>query len=372
MAAGRTVPHFLRGMRQLAFRVADQLELCARVGQSEWRRRRLLILGYHGVSLDDEHEWNPRLYVRQETLHARCDLLRRHGYTVLPLGEAVRRLYDDTLPRAAVALTFDDGNHDFAVRAVPVLAEFGFPSTSYVTTFYSRVQRPVFDPVAAYVAWKGRARGECSGEGLVPDGGALRVASSAERARTALRLRAACRERRLDAEAKDDVAREFAGRLGVDYDDILEKRLFRVMTPQEVAGLHAHGVDVQLHTHRHRSPDDHALFLREIRDNRRELRAMIGADVPLTHFCYPNGTALHGFVPWLREVGVTTATTCHPALATPADDPLLLPRYVDAESLSLSTFSAWVSGAATLLTPRARAVALNPAMALVAQVAADL
>jgi len=372
MAAGRSVPHFLRGMRQLAFRVADQLELCARVGHTEWRRRRLLILGYHGVSLDDEHEWNPRLYVRQETLHARCELLRRDGYTVLPLAEAVQRLYEGTLPPAAVALTFDDGNHDFAVRAVPVLAEFGFPSTSYVTTFYALVQRPVFDVVAAYVAWKGRDRGQCPGHGLVPEGGVLGVATAADRARTASRLRTACRERQLDAEEKDAVAREFAGRLGVDYDAIVEKRLFRLMTPEEVAGLPAFDVDVQLHTHRHRSPTEQAAFLREIRDNRRELQAMMGGGASLTHFCYPNGTALRGYVPWLRDEGVLTATTCHPGLAKRTDDPLLLPRYVDAECLSISAFSAWVSGAATLLTPPARTMGLNPAASLLAPVAAAL
>jgi peptidoglycan/xylan/chitin deacetylase (PgdA/CDA1 family) len=366
MAVGTAAPRFLRGVRQLAFRVADQLELCARIGQSEWRRRRLLILGYHGVSIDDEHEWNPRLYLRPETLHARCELLRRDGYAVLPLGEAVRRLYDGTLPPAAVALTFDDGNFDFAARAVPVLAEFGFPSTSYVTTFYSQVERPVFDVTCAYVAWKGRARRSCDGTGLVPDGGPLLVATAAERIETASRLRAACRARRLGVEEKDDVARVLAERLGVDYDAILEKRLFRVMTPAEVARLPEQGVDVQLHTHRHRSPDDRTLFVREIRDNRRALRAMVGADAPLTHFCYPNGTASPAWVSWLREEGVATATTCDPALATTADDPLLLPRYVDAESLSLSTFSAWVSGAAALLTPRRTGLALPPAASAIA------
>ena len=351
MADGGSVPHLLRGARQLAFRVADRLELSAHLGHSEWRRRRLLILGYHGVSLDDEHEWNPKLYLHPDTLRARCELLRRDGYAVLPLDEAVRRLYDGTLPPASVVLTFDDGNHDFAVRALPVLREFGFPSTSYVPTFYSRVAHPVFDVACAYVAWKGRDCGSCAGDGLVPDGGTLRVATAADRVETVARLRASCRARRLAVEEKDAVVRVLAERLGVDYDAILEKRLFRLMTPAEIARLPGQGVDVQLHTHRHRSPDDRGLFVREIRDNRRELRAMIGADAPLTHFCYPNGAASNGLVSWLRDEGVVTATTCRPALATTADDPLLLPRFVDAESLSLPTFSAWVSGAASLLTP---------------------
>ena len=47
-----------------------------------------------------------------------------------------------------------------------------------------------------------------------------------------------------------------------------------VWTPEQVSEIVRGGIDVQLHTHRHRTPSDAALFKREIEDNRRELQAV--------------------------------------------------------------------------------------------------
>jgi peptidoglycan/xylan/chitin deacetylase (PgdA/CDA1 family) len=103
------------------------------------------------------------------------------------------------------------------------------------------------------------------------------------------------------------------------------------------------GADVQLHTHRHRTPRDPQLFAREIADNRNAIRAMTGTEA--RHFCYPSGVYREEFLPWLREQQVLTATTCDHRLASPASHPLLLPRLVDHAALTELEFEGWLCGA---------------------------
>src|SRR6266404_9218304 len=83
------------------------------VENSRWRQRHLLILAYHGISLDDEHQWDPSLYMAPERFTQRMQLLKDSNCTVLPLAEAVRSLYSHDLPEKCVVLTFDDGTYDF-------------------------------------------------------------------------------------------------------------------------------------------------------------------------------------------------------------------------------------------------------------------
>jgi hypothetical protein len=110
-------------------------------------------------------------------------------------------------------------------------------------------------------------------------------------------------------------------------------------------------IDVQLHTHRHRTPLRKGLFLREIEDNRQALAALRPGE-KLDSFCYPNGWTDVQFLPWLRELGVEIATTTEAGLASKNDDRLLLPRLVDSTGLTRVEFEAWLSGVASLLPSR--------------------
>ncbi|MEP6619342.1 MAG: polysaccharide deacetylase family protein [bacterium] len=337
--------------KEFVIQAARSVGALALVRDSRWRRERLMILCYHGVSVDDEHEWSPTLYISQEQLRNRLRILKRGGYTVLQLSEATRRLYDGTLPPRAVALTFDDGAVDFERRALPVLREFNMPATVYLTSFYCQTRLPVFDTMLNYVLWKGRA-GKVDVASLI--GSSERLVGDSTPARVHVKnvFRDHATALGLSAEEKDALIGRVTEMLGVDYAKIKARELLSIMTEESVRNLPPELIDVQLHTHRHRTPRDRALFQREIRDNAAVIHELRGADVSLEQFCYPSGDYYGEFFPWLRECGVRYSTTCLPDLASRSAEPMLLPRFVDTMQQSEATFEAWVSGFAALLPRR--------------------
>lgn len=343
-------------IKRLLFSAAESLGITERTASSDWRKRRLMILCYHGISLADEHEWNPGLYMPAAMFESRLKLLRERKYQVLSLSEGLDRLRAGTLPRRSVSITFDDGAHDFAAVAAPLLAKYEVPATVYLTSYYVANRYPVFDTGLSYVLWKGRQ----SGVDLAPTVQSaipMRVGTENERASTLSALKRDVWDHQLSVGEKDAFVLRVAERMGVDVAEMRSKQLLQLMTEDEVRALPA-SIDVELHTHRHRTPRDQVHFEEEIVKNRaiiRQLRPMAAA---ATHFCYPSGDYSASFVPWLTGLGVTSGTTCIPGLASPQSNPLLLPRFVDTTTQSEVAFNAWVSGVAELI-PKKRKYVLD-------------
>ena len=55
-------------------------------------------------------------------------------FNVLPLTEAVARLYAGMIPSRALAITFDDGYADNEALAAPILKRLGMTATFFVST----------------------------------------------------------------------------------------------------------------------------------------------------------------------------------------------------------------------------------------------
>jgi peptidoglycan/xylan/chitin deacetylase (PgdA/CDA1 family) len=338
-------------VKRQILRAASVAGAFALVRDSAWRRKRLMILCYHGISIDDEHLWNPSLYMSAGTFRRRLQMLRSGGYNVLRLDEAVRRLFEGTLPPRGVVLTFDDGAMDFAKRALPLLQEFEMPATVYLTTYYCARRDPVFSTALRYTIWKGRTSGADHAD-LVEHPTALRSGDAAAQARTSRAIADYATAHHLSADEKTALLRRVAARLGLDFDAIFARGILQIMPPETVRALPRDLVDVEMHTHRHRSPRDAALFARELDENRDIIVALRGGATAPAHFCYPNGDYHRALLPCLEDRDVKSATTCIPGLASPADNPLLLPRFVDADTQSDVAFEAWVSGFGQLLPKR--------------------
>jgi len=160
---------------------------------------------------------------------------------VLPLGEGLDRLYAGTLPPRSVVLTFDDGTYDFYRKAYPLLREFRMPATVYLTTYYCDYNRPVFDVMCSYLLWKAR------GQKLVLAGSSGREPGRG-RGNTEFR-----KEAKLSGKQKDELLITLAGKNCRSTMNRFARNGFcHIMTAGEAAEVARGGIDLELHTHRHR------------------------------------------------------------------------------------------------------------------------
>jgi peptidoglycan/xylan/chitin deacetylase (PgdA/CDA1 family) len=254
---------------------------------------------------------------------------------VLSLDDALARLWSGDLPPRSVVITFDDGFNDFATRAVPILKEFGFPATLYLTTYHVDDQHPLYNLTVSYLLWKSAGAGR-----RLPNGIAISNKVEAELAAQTM-VRDAITEGLSTAE-KDNRARELAGFLGQDYDELRRRRMLCLMTADQVKNASASGIAIEAHTHRHRTPDDLDLMTRELRDNIMRIQQITGRRP--VHFCYPSGVFNANYFPLLEQQGFRSATTCEHRLATRKGHRYMIPRWLDKEKHTESHYRGWLSG----------------------------
>lgn len=89
-----------------------------------------VILQYHHIGTDTP----PVTSLGVEDLRAHLQYLRDNDFTVLPLEQVLQALRTGaSLPPRSAVLTFDDGYRSVYERAWPLLREFGYPFTVFVT-----------------------------------------------------------------------------------------------------------------------------------------------------------------------------------------------------------------------------------------------
>lgn len=300
-------------------------------------RHDLRILCYHGAALDDEHRFSPGLFMSRDAFAARMALVARHGMTVLTLAEAVERLRAGTLPARPAVITIDDGWTGTGRHMAPVLARHGFPSTLYVSTYYVGRRMPVFNVALDYLLWKT----ERQGVALDDLGGPFDLRRSDDRAR--LRAAACTRAEEIDAADRRALLARLCDTLGIDWQEFERRRLFTFMSETELAEVRAQGMDLQLHTHRHRFKGlDLVDSRRELTDNAAVLAGV--TDAALVHFCYPSGGYDPAQIAVLDALGIVSATTTRRGLARSGDPARELPRLLDSEDISDLEFEAELCG----------------------------
>lgn len=321
----------------------------------------LRILCYHGVWIGDRPRIGEKLFMEPETFRQRMQLLTRAGYRVVSLSQGIEELRHGRLKPDTVVITIDDGWVSTRSHMLPALREAGLPSTLYLTTYYIEKAAPVLNVLVRYILTRtardragqleafravigeAQVQGEAGAAGL-PD---LANATFAEGERAF----AALLELLPTVAQRLQHVRRLAELLDVDVRPAIRGRWFDLMTPEEVREAAEDGMDVQLHTHRHRFRDaDSAQIEREITENRAAIAGLLHApENRLVHFCYPSGGFNEGQWPVLAALGVETATTIEDGLNTAATSRYGLRRFLDGENVTVLEFESYLSGFSDLL-----------------------
>jgi peptidoglycan/xylan/chitin deacetylase (PgdA/CDA1 family) len=308
---------------------------------------RLRILGYHGIALDDEWAFQPMLFMRPATFSARLGQLQRGGYPVLTLAEGLERLRQGTLPKCAVVITIDDGWFGTYRDMAPALQSHGLRATLYLATYHVEKQTQVFNVAAAYALWKSSSRVLELADVHPSLEGRYDLATPESRSAAAARLTTLA-----DSLDSADDRQILLGRvfetLGLEIAPLRRRRLFSFMSQTEASELPDRGIDLQLHTHRHRFPSrSRDALAEEILANRRALAKL--AVGPFRHLCYPSGEYDRTAFEQLEALGIDSATTTVQGTNSADTHSLELRRFLDSETISPIRFEAEVSGFLDLL-----------------------
>ena len=304
-------------------------------------RHSLRILGYHGLWTAPGPPHGECLFMAVDQFTARMRWLAASRYPVLPLEEAVDRFQAGTLPACAVVITSDDGWLSTATHMAPILSELRLPATIYVSTWYVEHQTIVVNVAVNFAIERAAATWIDLSDVLPAFPHPLVLGDMAARAALALRVNQAI-DAVPDLSARVALAHRVAECAGILLDPFDQQ--FRFMTAQRLREIHAAGLAVELHGHRHQSVDAPGADLAgELADNRAAiLRA--GVTTPAQHFCYPKGDLMPGIDDQLARNGVCSATTTRRGLNPPGTPIHRLSRLLDGPRISQRSFEAWLAG----------------------------
>lgn len=278
-------------------------------------RARLSILIFHRV-MPERDPLMPGEIVRED--FDRAIGWMKRWFHVLPLGEAVRRLQDGSLPPRAACVTFDDGYADNHDVALPVLQRHGVPASFFVATAFRDGGLMWNDALIETIR-------RCGDTLDLEDFGLGRHALGDDEARRRAVSELLPRVKYLDPARRAELVASFERR----YADVLPRDL--MMTSDKIRALHAAGMTVGAHTVHHPilalTPE--AVTEREIRDSKAQLEALL--DHPVRLFAYPNGVPDRDYrklhARQIAAAGFDAAVSTAWGAADGASDVYQLPRF---------------------------------------------
>jgi peptidoglycan/xylan/chitin deacetylase (PgdA/CDA1 family) len=112
------------------------------------RRRRSVILGYHGLARSALKHDLSRLQVRPARFREQVKALSAAGFTFVTVAELARLAAGGEPPPGYAAISFDDAMHSVYTVAWPTLSELGIRATVYVTVGFIGGTSPWIAPAS--------------------------------------------------------------------------------------------------------------------------------------------------------------------------------------------------------------------------------
>ncbi|MCH9023107.1 MAG: polysaccharide deacetylase family protein, partial [Planctomycetes bacterium] len=228
------------------------------------------------------------------------DLLKSHGFKILALDDALKDMYNNHLPSNSAVITVDDGFQSTFRLFYPIIKQFNYPATVYVTTYYVEKQNPIFRIVVQYMFWKTRLSYLRVDKPLWGKNVAVSVdLTDSENVKRISQAIIDFGENNSTEQQRQIILHELGALLAVNYKDIIESQAFTLMSGNEIRQLSQHGIDIQLHTHRHYFPNNKNIAIKEIEENAAYLSTLVSNE--LRHFCYPSGIWSQNQWQWLES-----------------------------------------------------------------------
>ena len=241
------------------------------------------------------------------------------NFSVLRLEEGIHRLRQNSLPPAALSITFDDGYRDNLDVAVPILAKHGLAATFFISTGF----------LDGGWMWNDRIieackRTQCTSASM-PSLGFESIDLATEPARVVAAHAIIDKAKYLPFDQRLAAVADLEGQLGVQMDH------GPMLDPDSLRRMRGCGMAIGGHTvwHPILTEIDDTRARAEINDGRERLVEILRE--PITLFAYPNGRPGRDYrsehVNMAAEAGFEAAVTTAPLTARPGMNIFELPRF---------------------------------------------
>jgi peptidoglycan/xylan/chitin deacetylase (PgdA/CDA1 family) len=263
-------------------------------------RSHLRVLAYHRIGGVDDRTSGPSLFSATPADFERQVGYLAERYSVIPLEDVLRaQRGEQSLPRRAVLLTFDDGYRDFGEIVWPILRRYRLPATLFVPTDYP-------DPCGRAFWWD-RVHRAISGttrpEVRLPLVGTLRLDTEDARRESVRTVQH--RIKTVEHVRAMALVDQLCAELNVEQDEGSS-----VLGWNELRELAKEGLSIAAHTRSHAALTqlDAAAVRSEVTGSLADVKREIGTVLPV--FCYPFGLHDDSSVEEVRKLGVELAFTC--------------------------------------------------------------